>query len=863
MSSTDTGSDPDVALQYDLDQAIMFGGLRLVPSRRQLTRDGKPVSLGGRAMDILIHLATHPGALVDQDALMRAGWPGRRVEPNNVSVQIAALRRALGDGGDGNTIIRTVPGRGYVFVADVPRMTLSRPDPRSGAVSAAMQRLPSAATRLVGRAAEQAEITRHLRHYRLVTITGTGGIGKTRLALHLAGTLAASYPDGTWFVDLSVLTNPDLVAEAVTTTLAIGSGERPAAERLISFLASRRVLLVLDNCEHVIDAVANLVTTLLRACPDLRILATSRESLFVPGESTIRLPPLPYPAERDDIDAAGAVRHDAVALFVERATTAVPGFVFDDAAAPYVARICASLEGIALAIEMAVSRLKVLTPAQLAERLTERLRLPVNPARGAPPRHRTLRAMIDWSYDLLHEDERALLCRMSLFSGGADLAAVLAVAAPADASEWDLLNSLTSLTEKSLLVVDATRLERRFRLLETIRQFADGTLNDGDRSAGRRCHASYFATLFETAEACWATTPTATWLVRYAPEVENLRAALDWSFGPNGDTALGLRLVAASYPLWWDLPQMPVPEGRAWFDRACRLITDSTPTAVAARLWLGASWRDMRYNDRDSLPAARQAASLFRQADDKMGLGGALWRVGATLFSGRNAAATRDLCTEAEQLLRPLGASKWLVMALIRIADTAMFERRLMAALPVYEEARAMADALDHWYGRLVSTTNMAELLYDLDRRDRAISLLEGLRDELSPRHRAPLLAPLVGHLLMAERIPDMMDTAREAIALAGMIGLASALGWVIEALALYLTRTGDTAMAARFAGFSRHVHPVTASRVGARRAILLQLQRALHVGLRPARRGELAATGAAWSEAQAMEHAMAVCTSV
>lgn len=839
-------------------ETITFGPFCLAPTRRSLTRNGEPVAIVGRALDILIYLARRPGVVVDRDAIVQSVWRGRVVEANNLSVQMAALRQAIGDGQHGQSIIRTVVGRGYVFVVPPNQSPPARPS-RQPDLAAFGPRLPIPATPLIGREVECDEIASKLAVHRLVSITAAGGMGKTRIALHMAVALADHYPDGVWFADLSVLASPDLVADAVANALHVGGGERPAAERLSAYLAGRRALLVLDNCEHVVATVAALVETLLATCSELSILTTSRERLSVPGEAAVWLPPLRFPTEVDGLDTVSALRHDAVALFVARATTVVPGFVFDDAAAQAIARICASVEGIALAIEMAVPRLRVLSPAQLADRLADDLRLPANPTRGTPSRHRTLRAMIDWSYDLLSDEERALLRHLSLFSGGADLAAIQAIAGSDGALESDVLDRLVSLADKSLLVTDAAS-QRRFRLLEPIRHYAgEKRIAAGDPNGHRR-HAEYFATLFEAAEASWPTTPTNTWLARYAPDTDNLRAALAWAFGRDGDTGIGVRLVAASYPLWWDLPQMPVPEGRGWFDRALPFVDDSIQTTVAARFWLGASWRDMRYNDRESLPAAQRAVALFRQTGDAMGLGGALWRLGATMFSGRNAAETLELCTEAQRRLRPAGASKWLVMALIRAADTSMFQRRSHDAVPLYEEARAMAQGLDHWYGRLVSTTNMAEALFDIGERDRAIVLLQEGRFELSPRRRGPLLAPLVSHLLMASRVDEMLVVAREAIAHASVIGLRSALAWVTEALALRLAECGDIEDAARFAGFARHVHPASAGRVGARRAILLRLQRSLRARLSPMQRVRLAAQGAAWTDTYTIEQTMRVC---
>ncbi|MEI6203534.1 MAG: winged helix-turn-helix domain-containing protein, partial [Enhydrobacter sp.] len=639
--------------------------------------------LGARAMDLLLHLTANPGTVVTKQALMTAVWSGRIVEENNLTVNMTALRRALGDSTEGQPVIQTVTGRGYAFVG-----TILADEPQAGAVPAQGPSLPAISqltTRLIGREAALTELQRLVRTRRVVSVVGPGGVGKTALALHLAETLKADFPDGTGFADLSTVSDPARVAEAVAAAFGSGgAGTNTATDLLTALLRDHKSLLLLENCEHMVEPVAQLVNAIVASCPRVVILVTSREGLFVPGEQIFRLQPLPVPEDPHSVNAQTALQYGAVGMFVERAE-AVSNFVLDNANAPIVAAICARLDGIPLALEMAASRLTVLSPAQLAERLVERFNLLGASGRGTTPRHRTLQAMIDWSYDLLSPGERSLLHCLSCFSGGASLAAIQALSGGAEADDVDLLDRLTALADKSMLTVDSAT-PPRFRLLESVRQYAVRKAVEAGEGALPARHAAHFADRFAEAALLWPTTPGLEWLATYAPDAENVRAALTWAFGLSGDPETGVRLVASTVPLWWELTETPVAEGQRWMAIASAHL--SAQTADVSRGWVrfGQSWRDFRFSDVENLPAAREAAALFRKAGDASGLGAALWRAGSASLTRETIDQAEAHLLEAERVLRALPPGKWLALTLIRLGDVRFRQGRLDPALASYQE---------------------------------------------------------------------------------------------------------------------------------------------------------------------------------
>ncbi len=817
--------------------AIEFGAFRLVPAQRQLTRAGAPVPLGARAMDILLHLTANAGAVVTKQALMKAVWPDRIVEENNLTVNMTALRKALGSSADGQPLIQTVTGRGYIFVGAAPPVESPLAAPTATALPQAVQ--------LIGREAALADVQRLIGSHRIVSIVGPGGVGKTALALSVAEVLAETFEGGAAFADLSTVVDPARVPEAVTAVLAgggAGAGVNTATARLTALLRERRTLLVLDNCEHLVEPVALLVSAIAAECPRVTILVTSREGLFVQGEQIFRLAPLPMA--------------DAVRLFVERGQ-ALNGFVLNESNSEAVGSICSRLDGIPLAIEMAVPRLKVLSPGQLAERLDERFRLLGAPARGATPRHRTLQAVIDWSYDLLPEEERALLRTLSAFAGSAALGAIETVAA-GETDDVELLDRLTALADKSMVVVE-TATPPRFRLLETIRQYAVRKAAEARETELPARHAAYFAGLFAEAARAWPATPGRDWLATYAPEAENLRSALAWAFGADGDAALGVRLVASTVPLWWELPETPVAEGQRWLAAAAGRVRPDTPADVQGWLRFGQSWRDFRFSDRENLPAALEAVAFFRAAGDHAGLGAALWRAGSAALTSETIDQAEAYLVEGESVLRGLEPGKWLALTLIRLGDLRFRQGRHAPALASYQEGFSLSRTTDFWIGLVNGGSNMAELLLNMGDARGALSQLQDLRDELPLGRRTPLMGTLMAHLLVAGDSPEMRRAARETIDQGSAIGLVSSVAWAVETIALLAADGSDLETAARMAGYARSVHPSLATRTGGYRIVAERLYKRLESGLSQETLKLLMAEGARWTLAQAAQKARSV----
>jgi predicted ATPase/TolB-like protein/tetratricopeptide (TPR) repeat protein len=453
-------------------------------------------------------------------------------------------------------------------------------------------RFPEPVSELIGREAELSEVADLIRTHRLVTLIGEGGVGKTRLGIEVVRRLPAEFADGVGVGELAPLSDPWLVPVTVASALglkfAVGA---VSAERIANALDTKQVLLVLDNCEHVIGAAAQMAATMLHANPEIRVLATSREPLLTEGEYLYRVPPLAVPAEDID-DRQELLRHGAVQLFVARAQAADPHFSPDGSTAAVAAAICRRLDGIPLAIELAAARGAVLGIEELASRLDDRFRLLTGGYRTAPSRHQTLRATLDWSYELLPESERTVLRRLAIFAGGFDLGAAGTVAGGEDMSQSDVVNCVASMVTKSLVTPNATDLQEHYRLLETTQVYALEKLSESGELAlvGRR-HAAYYRDFFQQAAAEWATRSAAEWLRDYKPRIANLRAALDWAFSPTGDASMGVTLTVAAVPLWMRLSLVDECRGRV--EQALAAVADGekqgTPEEMQLCAALGAS----------------------------------------------------------------------------------------------------------------------------------------------------------------------------------------------------------------------------------------------------------------------------------
>jgi predicted ATPase/DNA-binding winged helix-turn-helix (wHTH) protein len=501
-----------------------FGPFRFFPGQQLLLEGETAVRLGSRALEILAALVERPGELVSKDELTRRVWPNAVVEESNLKVNVAALRRALGEGQPGRRYIATVSGRGYCFVAPVEHAEPGTPSMRLGAATERAHNLPASSTRTIGRSDTIHTLLGQLQRHWLVTIVGPGGVGKTTVALAAAEALIAAYEQRVRFVDLAPLQDPHFVPSAVASSLGltIYSGDALAAVK--GYLREGQTLVVLDNCEHVIEAAAFMAEQMISGAPGVHILATSREPLRVRGEQLHHLLPLEIPPKSCELTAAEALVFPAIQLFVERAAEILEGFELKDTDAPVVADICRKLEGIALAIEMGATCIDALGARELSALLDDRFRLLKLGRRTAVSRHRSLAATLDWSYELLPEDERTVLRRLAVFAGAFTLESASAVARGTGIAAPEVVQGVANLVEKSLVFADVSGAVAQYRLLDTTRAYALQKLSaSGELEAVVRRQAEHYRYLLALAEVAWEARPTAEWLADYGSRTPALR----------------------------------------------------------------------------------------------------------------------------------------------------------------------------------------------------------------------------------------------------------------------------------------------------------------------------------------------------
>ena len=564
----------------NLSVKLTFGRFQVAPHRRELLADSKPVQLGGRAYDVLLALIEARGAVVSKDTLMTRIWPDRAVEENALQIQISALRAAFGPDRE---LIRTVSGRGYQFIGDikVPAQHLTHPDSSSGgaggpkvtgAPGPAMPptNLPDSISELIGRDDELREVVSLAGFHRLVTLTGPGGIGKTRLALAVARELSPKFAHGVWVADFSPLSDPGQVPGTVAAAAGLAlAGGVISARRVAQALGGRRSLIVFDTCEHVIDAAAELAELMLRAGAGVSLISTSREPLRVEGEQIYAVPALAVPA----VGEAGPGPYGSVQLFAVRSQSGGARWSEDPAVRSAVFAICRQLDGIPLAIEMAAARASSLGITELAGHLDDIFKVLTGGRRTALPRHRTLRATLDWSFQLLSETERAILCRVAVFAGAFSLEAAVAVAGSDEIAPPEVVDGLVGLVAKSLVATAAEGTTARYRLLDVTRAYAlEKLVESGKANAIRRRHAEgYRDLLLAAAEA--ATIDD--WAAAHRGEIVNIRGALTWAFGAEGDKSIGVALAAASVPIWFEMSL--VTECHGWMVKALDTLSAVEP----------------------------------------------------------------------------------------------------------------------------------------------------------------------------------------------------------------------------------------------------------------------------------------------
>jgi predicted ATPase/DNA-binding winged helix-turn-helix (wHTH) protein len=574
---------------------ISFGPYRLIPAERLLLRRDEPIDVGSRGLDVLIALVESAGEVVGQRELMLRAWPNVVVGDGSLRVAIGGLRKALRDGRDETRYIANVAGRGYSFVAHVDRSKVRAPAsaPPAFVPEARLvpkHRLPARLSRMVGRNDAVETLSMLLTARRFVSVVGPGGMGKTTVAVSVAHALLQEFGHAVYFVDFGVVTDENLVPSAVAAALGVSGQTHDPLSALVAFLAGRRLLLLLDNCEHVIGAAAALAEYLHREAPQVHILTTSRESLRVEGEHVHFLLPLNCPTARDDLTAAEALATPAVQLFMERAFASGYASELTDADAPTVAAICTRLDGIALAIELAGSRVGAYGIRGTADLLGNRFNLLWQGRRTAPPRQQTLAAMLDWSFNLLSDRDRRVLGRLSIFVGPFTLDAAQAVATDGQIDSTEVADVIAGLNCKSLLWVVQIDGAAHYRLLDPTRAYAAEKLGQTtEQNTTARLHARYFAQRLSSCAGQGVSIRTED--VRFAaPYLGNIRTALEWSFSDIGEAATGVILAAAAAPLLYDLSLFV--ECVRWCERGLAALPDSdqgSATHLTLRAFLAAS----------------------------------------------------------------------------------------------------------------------------------------------------------------------------------------------------------------------------------------------------------------------------------
>ncbi len=581
-----------------------FGPFELEPDKRQLLKDGATISLRPRAFDLLVALVDRAGHLVTKDELFDQVWPNMVVEKAALHVQVSALRKVVG-----SEAITTVSGRGYQFTLPV-----TKGDGEANRASKSKHNLPYQLTSFIGREQEIAQLEELVTANRLVTLTGAGGAGKTRLAIEVASRLTGAFPDGVWLVELAALSDPRLVPQAAAQALALPEQPtRPVIETLSDYFASKKLLLALDNAEHLLEGCVQFADLILRRSPDVAILVTSRERLGMTGELTYRVPSLTVPGT-NNLTPETVSPYEGVRLLVDRAKLLRPDFSVTAENAASLASICYRLDGIPLAIELAAPRLRSMSAKELSQRLDRRFALLTDGSRTALPRHRTLRSTIDWSYDLLTDVEQAMLHRLAVFAGGWTLAAAEHACTGDGIEKSDTIGLLTSLADKNLVITEEHEGATRYRMLETIRQYALDRLRETDEEVTWRSrHFACYLALAEESFQPLRAREQRQWLDRLAREIDNFRTALKWATEQKLSAAF--RMVPENYRSW--VRRVHVAEAREWFSGLLDAIPMDQAKWDRGRALRALCELALRQGDLDGVKRLyRESVALLRELDD-------------------------------------------------------------------------------------------------------------------------------------------------------------------------------------------------------------------------------------------------------
>lgn len=716
-------------------RVLKFGQFRFIPARGELHENGRPIQVGRRALDLLLALIERRDEVVTKRALLEAAWPDLFIDDANLRVQIGLLRRALGE--HAQSYILNVPGRGYSFVGrveDTEAELATAPKPSSGTTL-----FPNPLTRLVGREEIVASLVPKLGKQRVVTIVGTGGIGKTSVAIATAHAFSRAHGSELCFVDLTGVTEPARVPTAVAAALSLPVHAPDVTNSLCHALEERRLLIVLDNCEHLIEAAATLVEILVGRTRAITVLATSREPLRIQGELVSRLLPLPVP--EGTMTASEALTYAAVQLFIDRATTGSDDFRFSDEDVPTVIEICRKLDGIPLALEMAAARAGTLGIKTLACGLDQRFLLLTRGLRTALPRHQTLRAALEWSHELLSLDEQTLLRRLALFQGDFTLEDAYAVA-DFDHSPLPYFQDLVAeLVSKSMVSIHLQGDMVVYRLLEAMRAFGLEKLRAAaEDGTGSRRHAEHFIRCLDHSSADWDVAPASDASALYKRALDDVRRALDWAFSPDGDASIGTALTAASAPLWLQLTLFV--EYRGWLELVFERFSAGLEQKPEQEMRLRAALGMVIFNMDGPAPGAlsnnlrclalaealRSASFQLRSLCALAGLANLSSQFRRSLHYaeqyGRVAATASD--NERARFIY----NRIMALGLHQLGDQPRARRHVdlaLEAVPPTREQRRVTYQYDHW---VAARSTLARIVWLQGQPDLALRLAEAVIDE-------------------------------------------------------------------------------------------------------------------------------------
>ena len=731
---------------------------------RQLLVDGRPVALGARAFDVLQSLLERRGRIVTKNELLDLVWPGMVVEENNLQVQVSTLRKLLGP-----QAIATIPGRGYRFTATVDGGAdgnAPMPDPpaaanKVGGPGASLTNLPKELPPLYGRDADLAALRSLIESHRLVTVVGAGGIGKSRLAQAAVHSHSNHWPDGVWMVELAGLSDPTLLPNAVAQVLAITIEDQAVAlDELVAGMAQRSLLLVLDNCEHLLDAAAQLVQAVLQRAPGVALMTTSQEPLHLSAEQQYRILPLAVPS---GTTARGAREFGAVALFEARVRAADPRFALNDESLPLVIDVCRRLDGLPLAIELAAARVATLGLGPVREKLDARFKLLTAGSRATLRRHQTLRAALEWSHNLLNEAEQAVFRRLGVFAGGFTSGMAQAVAGDAQLDEWAVLDQLSALVDKSLVVADAGETPR-YRLLESARAFALEQLAAAQMPVILKRHALAMRDFLQKVDDANLDGELRTdqYAALVLPELDNLRAAYLWATGDAGDLPVAVGLAAHAGALI-DY----APECADWLLPLRRMVEDgSVDRALAARYWraIAAGNMERRVPAGLQAEAAGRARSLYEALGQPRRVFSSLMRLAQ--YVATSAQATLE---EARGLIQPDWPAEFRIQLVRREGNVARVDGRATEALALNRDAVDLSVATGDWRLQAIARNGLVDLLWEIGPIEDAAREVRQLIEEFRKRPAADsdmsvVFANLVGILSETGCIEEATAAAREAL---------------------------------------------------------------------------------------------------